>query len=98
MTLHYLSPLDVRTIPPILRHRTIFDLLERLQPGQALPIVNDHDPAPLRRQLNERHPGRYSWTYLLQGPEIWQVLIAPAEGEAAGCGSDEGGSACGCGS
>lgn len=97
MTPHYLTPLDVRTIPPVLRHRTIFELLERLQPGQALPIVNDHDPVPLRRQMQERHPGRYSWTYLLQGPELWQVVIAPTGREAAGCGG-EGGSACGCGS
>lgn len=53
-----LSPvIDVRTIPPISRHATIFAMIDALEPGEALEIVNDHDPVPLRRQLETRNPG-----------------------------------------
>ena len=96
-----LEPLDVRTIPPVVRHATIFGILERLEPGGTFSIVNDHDPAPLRRQMEARYPGAYSWSYLLQGPDIWQVEIgrnaAGGEEHAADCGGHEDGQSCTCG-
>ncbi|RYE76827.1 MAG: DUF2249 domain-containing protein, partial [Hyphomicrobiales bacterium] len=82
MTIQPLEPLDVRAIPPVVRHATIFGILERLAPGDAFSIVNDHDPAPLRRQMEARYPGTYSWTYIVQGPEIWQVEIGRNEADA----------------
>ncbi len=91
------QPLDVRQIPPPVRHATIFSILQDLAPGTSLFIVNDHDPVPLHRQIDARYPDAYSWTYLLQGPDLWQVEIgrldAAAE-HAAGCDSD-GGCTCG---
>ncbi|MGH3743967.1 MAG: DUF2249 domain-containing protein, partial [Mycobacteriales bacterium] len=36
--------LDVRTLPHAQRHEIIFGRLDRLEPGQALVILNDHDP------------------------------------------------------
>jgi uncharacterized protein (DUF2249 family) len=95
MTSLPLEPLDVRAIPPVVRHATIFGILERLPAGAAFSIVNDHDPAPLRRQIEARYPGAYSWTYVVQGPEIWQVEIG--RGDAADCGGHEEGAACTCG-
>lgn len=67
--------IDVRTIPPITRHATIFSMIDALEPGDALEIVNDHDPVPLRRQLEARNPGNFSWVYKEAGP-IWRVEIA----------------------
>ncbi len=70
-----LSPvIDVRTIPPISRHATIFAMIDALEPGEALEIVNDHDPVPLRRQLETRNPGAFSWVYKEIGP-LWRVEI-----------------------
>ncbi|KAB2718107.1 DUF2249 domain-containing protein [Brucella intermedia] len=70
-----LSPvIDVRTIPPISRHATIFAMIDALEPGEALEIVNDHDPVPLRRQLETRNPGAFSWVYKETGP-LWRVEI-----------------------
>ncbi|WP_439492070.1 DUF2249 domain-containing protein [Bosea sp. (in: a-proteobacteria)] len=92
------EPLDVRTIPPTIRHATIFGIIERLDPGATFSIVNDHDPAPLRRQIETRYPGGYSWTYVVEGPHYWQVEIGRAEGEPpADCGGHGEGSPCTCG-
>jgi len=99
-----LEPLDVRAIPPVVRHATIFGIMERLSPGDAFRIVNDHDPAPLRRQIEARYPGAYSWDYIVQGPEIWQVEIGRNEAgakevpeHAADCGGHDEGHSCTCG-
>lgn len=97
MTTMPLEPLDVRMIPPVVRHATIFGILERLPPGESFSIVNDHDPAPLRRQIEARYPGTYSWAYIVQGPEIWQVEIGRGEANDADCGGHDEGHACTCG-
>ncbi len=67
--------LDVRTIPHVRRHETIFALIERLSPGQALVITNDHDPAPLGYQLRALYGEAYGWEYVEKGPEVWRVAI-----------------------
>lgn len=97
MTTSPLEPLDVRTIPPVVRHATIFGILERMAPGSAFSIVNDHDPAPLWRQIEARYPGAYSWSYIVQGPALWQVEIGRNEGGAADCGGHGEGNPCTCG-
>lgn len=69
------SRIDVRTIPPRERHPLIFSTFDGLAPGQALELVNDHDPAPLYHQFNATAPGEFSWDYLERGPETWRVAI-----------------------
>lgn len=69
------ATLDVRVIPPRDKHPTIFRTLESLAAGQALILVNDHDPRPLWYQLSAEHPNAFDWTYLEQGPETWRVRI-----------------------
>lgn len=70
-----MTELDVRTVPPREKHPTIHRLLGELETGDALRITNDHDPRPLRFELEADYPGRYGWEYLEQGPEIWRVDI-----------------------
>jgi uncharacterized protein (DUF2249 family) len=41
------TTLDVRDVPPSERHPRIHDAFAALEPGEALTIVNDHDPKPL---------------------------------------------------
>lgn len=67
--------LDVRILPPWDRHPTIFDTFESLSPGEILLLINDHDPAPLRYQFEAERAGEFSWEYVEQGPEMWQVNI-----------------------
>ena len=68
--------LDVRDIAPRDRHPLIFDSFDRLQIGEAFRLVNDHDPKPLYYQFMAEHPGEVGWTYLEEGPEVWQVEIS----------------------
>lgn len=67
--------LDVRVIPPRDKHPTIFRVFNSLKTGQSMILINDHDPRPLRYQLDAEHPGTFEWTYKAQGPEIWRVQI-----------------------
>jgi uncharacterized protein (DUF2249 family) len=43
--------LDLREIPPPKRHPKIFDAFDDLESGEALTIVNDHEPTPLYHQM-----------------------------------------------
>jgi uncharacterized protein (DUF2249 family) len=68
--------IDVRSIPPRERHPLIFDTFAALGPGEAFTLVNDHDPKPLFYQFGAEHTGEFTWIYLQQGPELWQVQIS----------------------
>ena len=67
--------LDVREIPPRDRHPKIFGILDSLPTGDSLVLVNDHDPVPLRYQLEATRPGHFSWTVVEDGPETWRIEI-----------------------
>jgi len=41
------TTLDLRDVPPPERHPKIHDEFERLDAGEVLEIVNDHEPKPL---------------------------------------------------
>jgi uncharacterized protein (DUF2249 family) len=70
-----METLDVRTMPPRDRHPTIFEMLDTLATGQTLRLVNDHDPAPLRYQLEATRPDQFRWEYVESGPEQWAIDI-----------------------
>jgi len=82
------STLDVRQIPPPQRHAQIFGRFDALQPGQALQLVNDHDPLPLRWQFEDRLRGSFDWTYLEAGPALWRVQIGKLKAKPSGWGED----------
>ena len=68
--------LDVREMAPRVRHPKIFDTFDRLAPGEAFILVNDHDPKPLFYQFQAERAGAFRWQYLEEGPETWRVEIA----------------------
>ncbi|GAX90452.1 DUF2249 domain-containing protein [Effusibacillus lacus] len=61
--------------PPHMKHKVIFETFDKLQPGEALQLINDHDPRPLRYQFEMERPGQFSWEYLEQGPATFRVKI-----------------------
>ena len=69
------TELDLRAMPPARRHVTIFTQLESLSVGDTLRIVNDHDPKPLRYQLDAEHPGQYRWVPVEEGPSRWVIDV-----------------------
>ncbi|MDP2619100.1 MAG: DUF2249 domain-containing protein [Hyphomicrobiales bacterium] len=71
----YTTTLDVRELQPRDRHPLIFNSFSALRPGEAMLLVNDHDPKPLYYQFQAEYPETVAWEYLEQGPEVWQVRI-----------------------
>lgn len=78
------STIDVRTIIPHERHALIFSTFSSLPDGQALQLVNDHDPVPLHQQFKSRFHGQFTWDYLQQGPDLWRVRIGKSAGNCCG--------------
>ena len=68
--------LDVRSIPQWERHAQIFAAFESLESGQALLVVTDHEPRPLRAQFDERYGAGYTWTARQLGDGRWEAEIA----------------------
>lgn len=67
--------LDVRELPPPQRHSLIFQTCGNLGAGDAIVLVNDHDPKPLYYQFQAEYPGRFGWDYVESGPDVWKVRI-----------------------
>ncbi|MDE2491373.1 MAG: DUF2249 domain-containing protein [Elusimicrobia bacterium] len=66
---------DVRAMEPRERHPRIFKAWENLAVGDALKLVNDHDPKPLFYEFSAERAGEFEWTAVEKGPERWSVLI-----------------------
>jgi regulator of cell morphogenesis and NO signaling len=75
--------LNVTLLEPRMKHPTIFQKFDELNPGDQLTIHNDHDPKPLYYQLLGERGNVFTWEYLEQGPLLWRVTIAKrSQGEA----------------
>jgi len=90
-TQNFKATIDVRHIIPRERHPLIFSTFDHLDAGEALLLVNDHDPKPLFYQFQAESKGGFTWDYLETGPNVWQVRIGKPlpEGSPApvgGCG------------
>lgn len=66
---------DVRVISCREKHAQIFKRWTDLPVGGFFVLVNDHDPVPLYYQFDAQFAGAFSWEYLEQGPEVFQVKI-----------------------
>ncbi|HEX7674765.1 MAG TPA: DUF2249 domain-containing protein [Bdellovibrio sp.] len=73
-------------IPGPQRHSFILQSFENLEPGEALVIINTHDPIPLIRQMQDIHGPQLGIEYLAKGPTEWQVRFI--KNKVEGC--------CGC--
>ncbi len=90
--------IDLRTIAPRERHALVFGRFDALQAGQAMQLVNDHDPLPLRFQLDDRAAGQFKWAPLESGPAVWRVQITRVGVKPVAVGTDSccsGGACCG---
>ncbi|CAN5482298.1 hypothetical protein BH11BAC3_BH11BAC3_39160 [soil metagenome] len=68
--------LNVTLLEPRQKHPTIFVRFDELNEGENLIIHNDHDPKPLYYQLLGERGNIFTWEYLEQGPEWWDVKIS----------------------
>jgi uncharacterized protein (DUF2249 family) len=70
-----IETLDLRPLPAYERHAKIFQLWDRLESGETMKIINDHDPRPLRYQFEAEQSGKFEWEYEQEGPVDWIVNI-----------------------
>ena len=70
---------DVRPMPSPQKHPTIFRTFDSLASGEAMILVNDHDPKPLYYQFAAERAGQFEWQYLESGPEVWKVRIGKSQ-------------------
>jgi regulator of cell morphogenesis and NO signaling len=67
--------LDATLLHPSVKHATIFNRFDSLKPGENFVLHNDHDPRPLRFQLENLKGNIFQWEYLEQGPELFRIKI-----------------------
>ncbi|OBR63467.1 hypothetical protein A7K91_17050 [Paenibacillus oryzae] len=71
----FAATVNATEYPPQLKHKVIFETFNNLEPGEAMLLINDHDPVPLRFQFQSMHPEKFTWEYIEQGPEWFRVNI-----------------------
>ncbi|MGH9687147.1 MAG: DUF2249 domain-containing protein [Candidatus Acidiferrales bacterium] len=70
-----LEELDLREVPRPGRHPLVFAKLDALTVGDAFILINDHDPVPLSRQIQDLRPGQVTWEYNQRGPSLFRICI-----------------------
>ncbi len=75
--------INVQEIEPMYRHQTIFQVFDGLKNGESLIIHNNHDPKPVYYQLQSMHGDVFTWEYLQQGPEWWDIRVTKTTGDTA---------------
>ena len=76
--------LDIRPVPVPQKHPTIFSTFDALTVGDAMLLINDHDPVPLFYQFAAEYSGTFRWEYLEQSPELFRVRIEKGDFEHPG--------------
>ena len=76
---------DLCLLPRSERHPLVFEAFDRLAVGESFIIFNDHDPQPLRMQIEKMREGEMGWEYIERGPDTFRVRltrVAPPAGNA----------------
>jgi uncharacterized protein (DUF2249 family) len=72
---NYTSTVNATEYPPQIKHKVIFETFDALQSGEAMLLINDHDPKPLFFQFGIERPNQFTWEYMEQGPVTFRVKI-----------------------
>jgi uncharacterized protein (DUF2249 family) len=75
--------IDLRLVPRAERHPLVFAAFDRLAVGESFIIFNDHDPQPLRMQIEQMRKGEMNWEYIERGPDTFRIRltrVAPPAG------------------
>ena len=68
--------LDLRQTARDRRHPTVFYAFDGLTVGESFFIVNDHNPLPLRAQLEQLRPGEAAWETVIDGPDQFRIKVS----------------------
>ncbi len=67
--------IDARDYVPKDKHIKIFEMFAGLKVGEAMLLINDHDPKPLYYQFSFENPNTFDWVYRKNGPDLFEILI-----------------------
>lgn len=67
--------LNIPEVEPQQKHALIFNIFENSKSGESFIIHNDHDPKPVYYQLQSTHGDTFSWDYLQEGPDSWDIRV-----------------------
>lgn len=70
-----METLFVPDLAPAVKHPSVFQKFDALQPGEAFLLVNDHDPIPLFYEMKAERGDVFEWNKIENGPEVWKVEI-----------------------
>jgi uncharacterized protein (DUF2249 family) len=70
------AQVDARLYEPRVKHDVIFDTFGKLNKGEVMELLNDHDPRPLHYQMMAEYADQFDWDYIEQGPVVWRVAIS----------------------
>lgn len=73
------EPMDMRTLIPIERHKTLLKTFKELPVGDHFIFINDHDPIPLYYEFKSIYGDVVGWEYLNKGGRDWQVKVTRTE-------------------
>jgi len=73
------EPYDVRRVHPAKKQSAVMSMFDSLEPGQAISVVLDFDPARLKRRFEAFFAGDFTWICLQLGPREWPVEIGRRE-------------------
>ncbi len=76
---HTAEALDMRTLVPIERHKTLIQLFKELPVGEHFIFINDHDPIPLYYEFRSIYGDVVGWEYLNRGGREWTVRVTRTE-------------------
>ena len=67
--------LDARAIESAERPARVFAAFDALAPSESFVLVTDHAPRCMLPRFQRERPGRFEWSPLEAGPEVWRTEI-----------------------
>ncbi|HMM54636.1 MAG TPA: DUF2249 domain-containing protein [Candidatus Desulfobacillus sp.] len=69
------TTIDIRTVPVPESAPRVFAAFDDLSPGEALLLVDDHDPKLLFDRFQAESRGQFTWDRLENGPRLWRIRV-----------------------
>ncbi len=74
------SVVDVRQVPLWWRLASILQAFDQLPAGDAIELIVDLDPWPLRSYFDATRSGQCDWQAIESGPQVWRVRVRRLQG------------------
>lgn len=65
----YIRKIDISNSKSEDENRVFFETLDSLQMGEAVELINSHDPKALCNLLSQERPNEFECSYVEEGPD-----------------------------